>query len=146
LDTYCENCAPVRKCGENHQLHSHRPVLSLFPSGGSDLKGVICGNPTLWRYRPVFSILSFGGQRIVDEHHCITDEAVQIVNTAIERGIRYFDTAWAYSNGQAEERLESFENIILPVKMQNMRWKLVNGITLQRGSGGACKRGFRLLQ
>ncbi len=52
-----------------------------------------------------FPILSFGGQRIVDEHHCTEDEAVQIVNTAIDRGIRYFDTAWIYSNGQAETRM-----------------------------------------
>lgn len=52
-----------------------------------------------------FPILSFGGQRIVDEHNCTEDEAVEIVNTAIDRGIRYFDTAWIYSNGQAEKRL-----------------------------------------
>jgi hypothetical protein len=52
-----------------------------------------------------FPILSFGGQRIVDEHKCTEDEAVQIVNTAIDRGIRYFDTAWIYSKGQAETRL-----------------------------------------
>jgi predicted aldo/keto reductase-like oxidoreductase len=52
-----------------------------------------------------FPILSFGGQRIVDEHNCTEDEAIQIVNTAIDRGIRYFDTAWAYSRGQAETRL-----------------------------------------
>lgn len=52
-----------------------------------------------------FPILSFGGQRIVDEHNCTEDEALEIVNTAIDRGIRYFDTAWFYSNGQAETRL-----------------------------------------
>ena len=52
-----------------------------------------------------FPILSFGGQRIVDGHGCSEDEAVEIVNTAIERGIRYFDTAWIYSDGQAETRL-----------------------------------------
>jgi uncharacterized protein len=52
-----------------------------------------------------FPILSFGGQRIVDEHNCTEAEAVKIVNTAIDRGIRYFDTAWAYSAGQAEQRL-----------------------------------------
>ena len=52
-----------------------------------------------------FPILSFGGQRIVDEHHCSEDQAFEIVNTAIDRGIRYFDTAWIYSNGQAETRL-----------------------------------------
>jgi len=52
-----------------------------------------------------FPILSFGGQRIVDDHNCTEEQAVEIVNTAIDRGIRYFDTAWAYSNGQAETRL-----------------------------------------
>ena len=52
-----------------------------------------------------FPILSFGGQRIVDEHNCTEDEAIEIVNTAIDRGIRYFDTAWIYSHGQAEIRL-----------------------------------------
>jgi uncharacterized protein len=52
-----------------------------------------------------FPILSFGGQRIVDEHQCTEEEAIEIVNTAIDRGIRYFDTAWAYSKGQAETRL-----------------------------------------
>jgi hypothetical protein len=52
-----------------------------------------------------FPILSFGGQRIVDEHNCTEDAAIEIVNTAIDRGIRYFDTAWVYSKGQAETRL-----------------------------------------
>jgi len=52
-----------------------------------------------------FPILSFGGQRIVDDHNCTEDEAIEIVNTAIDRGIRYFDTAWMYSQGQAETRL-----------------------------------------
>ena len=52
-----------------------------------------------------FPILSFGGQRIVDEHNCTEDEAEEIVNTAIDHGIRYFDTAWFYSNGQAETRM-----------------------------------------
>jgi aryl-alcohol dehydrogenase-like predicted oxidoreductase len=52
-----------------------------------------------------FPILSFGGQRIVDSHGCTEAEAVRIVNTAIDRGIRYFDTAWVYSAGQSEERI-----------------------------------------
>lgn len=52
-----------------------------------------------------FPILGFGGQRIVDEHNCSEEEAIEIVNTAIDRGIRYFDTAWMYSKGQAETRL-----------------------------------------
>jgi aryl-alcohol dehydrogenase-like predicted oxidoreductase len=52
-----------------------------------------------------FPILGFGGQRIVDEHGCTEADAIEIVNTAIDRGIRYFDTAWVYSRGQAETRL-----------------------------------------
>lgn len=52
-----------------------------------------------------FPILSFGGQRIVDGHNCSEEQAIEIVNTAIDRGIRYFDTAWLYSQGQAETRL-----------------------------------------
>jgi predicted aldo/keto reductase-like oxidoreductase len=52
-----------------------------------------------------FPILSFGSQRIVDEHDCTEEEAIEIVNTAIDRGIRYFDVAWIYSAGQAETRL-----------------------------------------
>lgn len=52
-----------------------------------------------------FPILSFGAQRIVDEHNCTEDEAIQIVNRAIDEGIEYFDTAPIYSDGQSEERL-----------------------------------------
>lgn len=52
-----------------------------------------------------FPILSFGCQRIVDDHDCTEEEAVAILNTAIDRGIRYFDTAWVYSAGQSEERV-----------------------------------------
>lgn len=52
-----------------------------------------------------FPILSFGAQRIVDEHDCTEEQAVAILNRAIDRGIRYFDTAWIYSYGQSEERV-----------------------------------------
>ena len=52
-----------------------------------------------------FPILSFGAQRIVDEEGCSQDQALEILNTALDRGIRYFDTAWAYSQGQSEERV-----------------------------------------
>jgi predicted aldo/keto reductase-like oxidoreductase len=50
-------------------------------------------------------ILSFGAQRIVDEKNCTEEEAVRIVNEAIDRGITYFDTAPSYSEGQSEYRL-----------------------------------------
>jgi predicted aldo/keto reductase-like oxidoreductase len=52
-----------------------------------------------------FSILSFGAQRIVDGHGCSEQDAVKIVNYALDHGIRYFDTAWIYSEGQSEERV-----------------------------------------
>jgi aryl-alcohol dehydrogenase-like predicted oxidoreductase len=52
-----------------------------------------------------FPILSFGAQRIVDEEGCSQEQALEILNTALDRGIRYFDTAWAYSQGQSEERV-----------------------------------------
>ena len=52
-----------------------------------------------------FPILSFGAQRIVEAHGCSESQAVKIMNHALDRGIRYFDTAWIYSNGQSEERV-----------------------------------------
>ena len=41
-----------------------------------------------------FPILSFGAQRVVDGHGCSETQAVKIMNRALDRGIRYFDTAW----------------------------------------------------
>ncbi|HSR31449.1 MAG TPA: aldo/keto reductase [Anaerolineae bacterium] len=52
-----------------------------------------------------FPILSFGAQRVVDEEGCNESQALEILNTALDRGIRYFDTAWIYSQGQSEERV-----------------------------------------
>jgi len=52
-----------------------------------------------------FPILSFGAQRVVDGHGCSESQALKIMNRALDRGIRYFDTAWVYSGGQSEERV-----------------------------------------
>jgi hypothetical protein len=52
-----------------------------------------------------FSILSFGAQRIVDAHQCTEAEAIRMVNYALDHGIRYFDTARVYSDGQSEQRV-----------------------------------------
>jgi hypothetical protein len=52
-----------------------------------------------------FTILSFGAQRIVDGHGCSEEEALRMVNYALDHGIRYFDTSWVYSQGQSEERV-----------------------------------------
>lgn len=50
-------------------------------------------------------ILSLGCQRLVDEEGCTEEQAEAILNTAIDRGIRYFDTAWVYSHGLSESRV-----------------------------------------
>lgn len=52
-----------------------------------------------------FPILSFGAQRIVDSRGCPEKEALRIMSYALDQGIRYFDTAWIYSEGQSEERV-----------------------------------------
>jgi aryl-alcohol dehydrogenase-like predicted oxidoreductase len=52
-----------------------------------------------------FPILSLGCQRIVDAHQCSEEQAVAILNAALDRGVRYFDTAWVYSDGQSEKRV-----------------------------------------
>ena len=52
-----------------------------------------------------FPILSFGAQRIVDDHGCSEEEAVKMLDYALDHGIRYFDTAWVYSGGQSEKRV-----------------------------------------
>ena len=52
-----------------------------------------------------FPILGFGAQRVVDAHGCSEDQALKIMNYALDQGIRYFDTAWVYSDGQSEERV-----------------------------------------
>ncbi len=52
-----------------------------------------------------FGILSFGAQRVVDGHGCSEKDAIRILNYALDNGIRYFDTAWIYSEGQSEERV-----------------------------------------
>ena len=50
-------------------------------------------------------ILSFGAENIVDKMDCSEDQALEILNTALDRGIRYVDTAWLYAEGQSEERV-----------------------------------------
>ena len=59
-----------------------------------------------------FPILSFGGQRIVDDHDCNEEESIEIVNTAIDRGIRYFDTAISYTYAESQAILgEALEDV-----------------------------------
>lgn len=50
-------------------------------------------------------ILSLGCQRLVDEEGCSREQAVAIIEQALKRGIWYFDTAPAYSDGESERRL-----------------------------------------
>ncbi len=74
-----------------------------------------------------FSILSFGAQRIVDEHKCSEEDAIKIVNHALDSGIRYFDTAWVYSWGQSEERLGK-----VACKRRNEMWIATKVISRER--------------
>ena len=53
----------------------------------------------------LFPILSFGGGAIGNAQRCTEEEAIRVVKLALDRGIRYFDTAWVYSDGLAETRL-----------------------------------------
>ena len=50
-------------------------------------------------------VLGLGCQRLVDTRNCREEQAVAILNAALDRGIRYIDTAWVYSLGQAEVRV-----------------------------------------
>jgi aryl-alcohol dehydrogenase-like predicted oxidoreductase len=50
-------------------------------------------------------ILSLGCQRLVDEEGCNQDQAVAILEQALKRGVWYFDTAPAYSEGESERRV-----------------------------------------
>ncbi|MGC5325297.1 aldo/keto reductase [Brevibacillus sp. SYSU BS000544] len=51
------------------------------------------------------SLLGFGAQRIVDDHDCTEDQAIEIIKRAVEKGVNYFDTAPSYSDGQSETRV-----------------------------------------
>lgn len=50
-------------------------------------------------------ILSFGAQHIVDSDGCSEQEALNLINYALDHGVRYFDTAHWYSGGESEERI-----------------------------------------
>jgi hypothetical protein len=50
-------------------------------------------------------ILSLGCQRLVNEEGCSQDQAVAILERALQRGVWYFDTAPAYSEGESERRV-----------------------------------------
>jgi len=50
-------------------------------------------------------ILSLGCQRLVDDEGCNQDQAVAILEQALKRGVWYFDTAPAYTDGESERRV-----------------------------------------
>jgi uncharacterized protein len=52
-----------------------------------------------------FPILSFGAQHIVDSEGCSAEEAIKMLGHALDHGIRYFDTAWWYHDGESEKRI-----------------------------------------
>ena len=50
-------------------------------------------------------IVSLGCQRLVDAEGCSQDQAVAIIERALERGVWYFDTAPVYADGESERRV-----------------------------------------
>jgi aryl-alcohol dehydrogenase-like predicted oxidoreductase len=85
-----------------------------------------------------FGAMTFGGRsfwKIIGEVD--QKEATDIVNTAIERGINFFDTADVYSEGMSEEILgkalgSNRKNIILATKVRGRTGKGSNEIGLSR--------------
>jgi len=77
--------------------------------------------------------LGLGCQRLVDSSNCLEDEALQIIETAFNRGIRYFDTAWVYGLGQSEERLGQ-----VACKYRQSMW--ISTKTVDRNSAGALRQ------
>jgi aryl-alcohol dehydrogenase-like predicted oxidoreductase len=49
-------------------------------------------------------ILGFGGIHILDKDGCTEKEAVKMLEYALDKGIRYFDTAHWYGDGESERR------------------------------------------
>ena len=110
--TYRNGHTLKRKRPDCHPKTGHSKFGGLIfkrdsPSGRQSRRG----RKSIMEQRPFgktgekFTIFSFGAQRIVDAHGCSEKEAVRMINYALDCGIRYFDTAWAYSGGQSEKRL-----------------------------------------
>jgi aryl-alcohol dehydrogenase-like predicted oxidoreductase len=50
-------------------------------------------------------ILGLGAAHVVDAQGCTEEQALAILNAAIDRGICYFDMAWHYAQGESESRV-----------------------------------------
>lgn len=74
-------------------------------SGGSDQLGAILPTRPLASTGEQLTLLAVGGYHVglVDER-----SAQGVVETALEEGVRFFDTAHGYQNGRAEERYGQF--------------------------------------
>ncbi len=51
------------------------------------------------------SLLAIGGSNIALEEHLTENQAIKLMRTAIDEGINFFDNAWCYHEGRAEERM-----------------------------------------
>jgi len=58
----------------------------------------------LGRTEELVSLLCLGGAHI-GLPHVSDEEAIRIMRTAVDEGVNFFDNAWAYSGGVAEERM-----------------------------------------
>jgi uncharacterized protein len=80
-----------------------------------------------------FPILSFGAQHLADEEGCSEKQSAEIINYALDHGIRYFDTAHWYWDGESEERLGK-------VAKRRRKDMWIATKTLDRSRGGARKQ------
>lgn len=88
----------ARGYGVRQGLSSTLDAYPILP--GMDMEAKLPG--TRGPGRPV---LGLGSQRLVDTAGCSENAAQELFHEALDRGIRYFDTAPVYGLGQSERRL-----------------------------------------
>src|SRR2546421_7004656 len=79
------------------------------------------------------SILGLGGGSQFLSACKTDDEAVELLNTAIDGGINYLDCAWSYGNGEALRRY----GLVVPKRRREV---YLTSKTLERGREGALRQ------
>jgi uncharacterized protein len=86
-------------------LMSNMALAAKIETGGSDKLGAILPTRPLAKTGEQLTLLGVGGYHVglVDER-----SAHNVIEAALEEGVRFFDTAHGYANGRAEERYGYF--------------------------------------
>ncbi len=86
-------------------LLSNLSQAAKIETGGSDKLGAILPTRPLAGTEERLTLLSVGGYHVglVNER-----SSISVIETALEEGIRFFDTAHSYQNGLSEERYGKF--------------------------------------